>query len=95
MPCCLGFALLGLPRLAILSLALTSDYIGDAFARLGLSIAAPLLGLLFLPWTTLAVAWSTHNGDGELATMHWVLIVFAALTDIGALGGGSSRHNKD
>lgn len=89
MPCCLGFAFLGLPRLAILALVLTSDYIGDAFVRHGLSIAAALFGLVFLPWSTLAFAWTTHQSDGQLATWHWFLVGFAVLTDIGALRGNS------
>jgi len=90
MPCCLGCALLGFPRLAILALLLLTDYIGEAFRVAGAHRALIALGLLFLPWTTLWFAWAIHNSDGELRTWHWVILVFAALSDLGALKSGRS-----
>ncbi len=85
MPCCLGFALLGFPRLAILALMFFTDYIGEAFQTAGAHKALIFLGLFFLPWTTLWFAWSIHNSGGELATWDWIILFFAPPSGLGAL----------
>ena len=45
----------------------------------------PLLGLLFLPWTTLVFVWVAPGGVSGLGL---VALVLAVLFDLGVLGGG-------
>ncbi len=49
-------------------------------------LLVPLLGFLFLPWTTLAYValWAA----GGLSALGWLLVVLAFLIDIGSFGGG-------
>lgn len=53
----------------------------------------PLLGFFLLPWTTLAFAllWASSNG---VIGFEWLLVAFAFLVDVGALGGGSRRRRE-
>ncbi len=90
MPCFFGCALLGCPRLAMLGLLITGTYIHDALAMHGMGWIAILVGLFFLPWTTLALAFATHRTGGELETWSWILIVIAVVVDLGATKGGKS-----
>lgn len=47
----------------------------------------PLLGVIFLPWTTLtyAILWTPVVG---LTGFEWVLLIFAIFVDFGSYGGG-------
>jgi hypothetical protein len=72
------------PRLVLFLLFLLTNYLNRAFD----SFLLPLLGFLFLPWTTIAWAiaqneFSGANGIGLL------VIVLGLLADIGVLGGGA------
>ena len=90
MPCCLLLALAFLgPRIVIIGLALFSSFFERAYD--GLLI--PLLGFLFLPFTTLAYAWSI-NTRGEVAGLQLVVVAIALLFDLGVLGGGASKHRE-
>lgn len=82
MPCCLISALMGLPRLALIWLLIFTNYLGEAFAVAGKPHFLIFVGLLFLPWTTLAYAWSIHNAGGQLGGLHWVLIIVALISDL-------------
>ena len=92
MPCCLLSALMGLPRLALLSLLLLSAYVQEAFDATGLNHLLILVGLLFLPWTTLWFSWAVHNGGGQLETWHWVVLVLALMSDLGSSKKSTSQH---
>jgi len=92
MPCCAVLVILFLgPRVAIVAMALFSSYLGRAF---GGGILLPLVGWLFLPWTTLAYAWAI-NSRGEVAGLQAIVVVVAVLVDLGVVGGGAAkRRNK-
>jgi hypothetical protein len=91
MPCCAILVILFLgPRLAMLAIAFFSDYLGRAF---GDALLVPLLGWLFLPWTTLAYAWAI-NSRGELAGLQLVVVIVAFLVDIGLIGGGAAKRRS-
>lgn len=90
MPCCflLLLAMIG-PRFVIAMLALFSDYLQTAYT--GLLI--PLLGFLFMPFTTLAYAWAI-NSTGEVSGLQLVVVIIAVLIDLGVIGGGADRRRK-
>ncbi len=72
------------PRLVILLLWLFTTYLSRAFDGLLL----PLLGFLFLPWTT--IAWAiAQNEFGGTNGIGLLVIVIGVLADIGVLGGGA------
>lgn len=79
------------PRLGVLVIWLARPiYFANAF---GGSLLAPVLGVIFLPFTTLlyVLMWSPTSGVGGL---DWVWLIVAALIDIG--GWASSGYaNRD
>ena len=87
MPCLIAFGGLTLPRVAIIVIALVSDYIGTAFD----SVLWPILGFFFMPTTTLAYAWAWHTRAGHhVAGVHLAIVILAALLDLGIIGSGRS-----
>jgi len=78
------------PRFAIVVMALFSSYLGRAF---GGAILLPLVGWLFLPWTTLAYAWAI-NSRGEVTGFQAIVVVVAVLVDLGVVGGGAARRRS-
>ena len=91
MPCCAVLVVLFLgPRVAIAAMAVFSNYLGRAF---GGAILLPLVGWIFLPWTTLAYAWAI-NSTGEVAGLQAIVVVVAVLVDLGVVGGGAARRRS-
>ena len=84
MPCLIGLVALAFPRLAIILVVVFSDYIGAACQ----TMIWPLLGFFFMPLTTLAYAWAI-NSSGSLSGFQLVIVVIAALIDLGTGGGAS------
>lgn len=82
MPCLIAIVALSFPRVVLVLMMLFSSYITRAYHGLLL----PLLGLVFLPLTTIVYAWivNTHHSlEGG-----WVLVlILAVLIDAGSLGG--------
>jgi hypothetical protein len=75
------------PRLLLLVLWLFTPYVQpNAFNTL----LWPLLGLIFLPWTTLAVVWGYNSVFGPLQV---AAIVIGVLVDLGSFGG-AERHRR-
>ena len=81
---CLGFLA---PRFVIVLLVLLSDYMGMAYETL----LWPLLGFLFLPWTTLMYALVFPGG---VTGFDWVWMGLAFLADISSYAGGA-YGNRD
>jgi hypothetical protein len=72
------------PRLAIFLLWLFTNYLNRAFDTL----LWPLLGFLFLPWTT--IAWAiAQNELGGVNGIGLIVVLLGFLGDIGVLGGGA------
>jgi hypothetical protein len=55
------------------------------------NIILPILGFLFLPWTTLAYVLVFQGG---LSALDWILIIVAVLVDLGSYGGGYRNREK-
>lgn len=60
---------------------------GSAFA----SLLVPLLGFLFLPWTTIAYLVVFPGGIGLLG---WLLILIGLLADLSGYGGGVRSRRR-
>ena len=80
----IGCIALGTPRIAIIFVVIFSDYFGRAFE----TNIWPLLGFFFMPTTALAYAWAI-NSSGSLSGFQLVIVVIAALIDLGTGGGAS------
>jgi hypothetical protein len=55
------------------------------------NLIVPLLGFVFLPWTTLAYVYFAPTGLGGLAP---IVIVIAVLIDAGTYGGGAFGNRR-
>lgn len=74
------------PRLLIVLLWLFTDYIGVFKLWVW-----PLIGLIFMPWLTLAVTWAYNDEFGPLQI---AAIVVAALLDFGSHGGAEHQRRR-
>ena len=72
------------PRLALFLLWIFTNYLSRAFD----GFLLPLLGFLFLPWTTIAFA-IAQNELGGLSGIGLILVALGVLGDLGVLGGGA------
>jgi len=75
------------PRLVIFLLWILTNYLSRAFD----TFLWPLLGFLFLPWTTIAYA-IAQNDLGGLNGLGLLVLVLGFLADIGVVGGGARRR---
>jgi hypothetical protein len=76
------------PRLALVLAWIFTNYLSRAFD----TFLLPLLGFIFLPWTTIAYA-VAQNELGGLNGLGLLLVILGLLGDIGVLGGGArSRY---
>lgn len=79
------------PRLALFFTWLLTDRLALAFD----SWFLPVLGWLFLPWTTLMWTFAYEPRDG-VTGIGWLFVIVAFLVDIGLLGGaGKTRRTSD
>jgi len=83
MPCLLVILLLVFPRIALVLIFLTSNYLGRAYHGLIL----PLLGFIFVPLTTLAYAWMV-NTHQPIQGINLLILIVAVVIDLGGLSGG-------
>ena len=83
MPCLLLILILAFPRIVLVLLFLFSNYLERAYHGLIL----PVLGLLFLPLTTLAYAWMVNTGQ-HTEGVNLVILIVAVAIDLSGLGGG-------
>jgi hypothetical protein len=85
--CCLALTagVLG-PRIALLAWWIFGDKVDDAFS----TWVWPLLGLVFLPWTTLTyvIAWGPLNG---VSGAGWILVALGVGLDIATYGARSAK----
>lgn len=91
MPCgCCLLAVAGsiVPRITIVFLWIFTDMVSDS-----LNWFLALLGIIFLPFTTLMYVVAYWFSEGNI-TWAWVLIVIAVFVDLGNYGGGAYGRGK-
>jgi len=55
-----------------------------------------ILGFLLMPLTTLAYAYAFHSWsvDGSISIIGWVIVLIAALVDLGSVRGGHRSYSR-
>jgi hypothetical protein len=82
MPCLVGCLAVAAPRFALFLVWLFSNFLGRAYE----SFVWPFLGFFFMPLTTLAYA-AAVNWNGSVSGWYFALVLVAALSDLGFVGG--------
>jgi len=82
MGCLFVLILLISPRFALFILWIATTMVDRAFD----GFIVPLLGLIFLPLTTLGYVLAYQPGPG-VSGFGWVVVVFAFLMDLSSFGG--------
>jgi len=81
-------ALIG-PRVALLFTWIFTNLVDRAFE----GILLPLLGLLFLPWTTFLYV-LVYNPVEGVSFLGWVVVVLGVLVDLGSYGAGARTRRS-
>lgn len=89
MPCLMIMMTFFAPRLVIVLVWLFSNFFNRAYD----SVLLPALGFFFMPLTTLAYA-AAINWHGRVSGMYLLVVIMAALMDLGAMGGGARWHRS-
>ncbi len=89
MGCLAAVLVLAAPRFVMIVLAIFTDYLSRAYEGWIL----PLIGFFVLPTTTLAYAVAENETRG-LRSWGLILVVFAALLDLGLWGGGRGIFSR-
>jgi len=87
MPCLFALIAVFSPRLAIVLLWLFTNYVDRAFAGWFL----PLLGLFFLPWTTLFYI-LVDVAPGPIHVAGWIVIGLGVLLDLNSWAHAASNR---
>lgn len=89
MPCLLVILVLAFPRLVLVGLFLFSNYLQRAYHGLLL----PLIGLIFVPLTTLAYAWMVNSGQ-PIEGINLLILLVTVVVDLGGLSGGEYHRRR-
>jgi hypothetical protein len=87
--CLFVVLLIAAPRIALGVLWLTTDLVSKAFDF----ILWPILGLIFVPFTTLLYVFLYNTGKG-VEGWEWLIIALGVLVDLGFYGSGT-LSNRD
>ncbi|HEX2988800.1 MAG TPA: hypothetical protein VHS06_11590 [Chloroflexota bacterium] len=88
---CCFFAILAtiVPRLALLLLWVATPLVVRAFD----SFLVPLIGLIFLPFTTVVYV-LVYSPVYGVSVFGWFLVILALFIDLGSWGGGYAARNR-
>jgi len=89
MGCCI-LVLLGLiiPRVVMCFIWLLTTWFSQVFS----SFIPPLVGFIFMPYTTLAYMAAMLNNHHSLSGGWWILLIVAVMADLGHWGGGRAWY---
>lgn len=89
--CCAGAILLFFgPRVLLAVMWLfNNNYLNRAYDN----FIVPLLGFVFLPWTTLAYAFAV-NTFGGLSGLGLIVVIVALLVDLASYGGSAYGNRR-
>jgi len=91
MGCIIAVIALAVPRILMFFILLLTDWFGSAFE----TRAWPILGFVFMPYTTLAYLAAMLNNNHALSGGWLALFIVAVVVDAGHWGGsGFSYHRK-
>jgi hypothetical protein len=90
MGCLVVILAMFVPRLLIFFVWLLTGWIGAAYQ----TSLWPLLGVLFMPYTTLAYMAAMLNNNYSVSGLWLVLVVVAVMADLGIWGGGRHSHSR-
>jgi hypothetical protein len=90
-PCLLVLLAILAPRVVSVVLWLFTSFFAAAFGHQPLVL---LLGVIFLPFTTLTYAWMVNAYGAVGGTPSVVLLVIAALIDLSSYEGGRRRYRR-
>ncbi len=89
MPCLLTILVLAFPRVVLVLMFLSTNYLGRAYHGL----LVPLLGFFFLPVTTIVYAWlvNTHR---PVEGINLIILIVAVVIDAGSWGRGEYHRRR-
>jgi hypothetical protein len=90
MPCFIVGIAFFFPRLVLILLFFFTTFITSAFQTL----LWPVLGFIFMPYTTLAYAGAMNYGGGSVSGLWLILVVVGVLLDLGVLGGSGASASR-
>lgn len=89
MPCLIVLLALLIPRVLMVFIYFLTNWFSLAYQ----TWIWPLLGFLFMPYTTLAYMAAMLNNNGSVSGLWLVLAILAVVVDLGHVGLGR-RHRK-
>lgn len=90
MPCLFVVLALMVPRVAMVLIFLLTQWFEAVFANW----LWPVLGFVFLPYTTLAYMAAVLNSSGPITSGWLVVIIIAVIADIAHWGGGYRTRRR-
>ncbi len=90
MPCLILIFAVFFPRIVMIAIAIFTHWFSAAFN----TILWPILGFVFMPYTTLAYMAAMLNNHHSVNGGWLVLIVIAVLIDLGGHGGVARRRRR-
>jgi hypothetical protein len=90
MGCIFAVVALAVPRVMMVFVFLLTDWFGRAFQ----SSMWPILGFVFMPYTTLAYLAAMLKNNHTLSGGWLVLLVVAIVVDAGHWGGGGATYRR-
>ncbi|MHC5082176.1 MAG: hypothetical protein ACYTHN_24490 [Planctomycetota bacterium] len=90
MGCVIAVLAMITPRLLMVLIWVTSDWFSRAYE----TVIWPVLGFIFMPYTTLAYMAAMLNNAHRLSGWWLALFIVAIIADVGNWGGSGASHQK-
>ncbi len=90
MPCLFALLAVAFPRIAIILLWLFTNFFSGVYQ----GVIIPVLGFVFLPLTLIVYTYLQKGHPGSLSAQGLILLFIAVIIDLGILGGGAWRRQR-